>query len=238
MIDNKTLNIIIPCKNEGYNIIKTLDSIKKQLLVENINVIIADNSDDDFTFDLIIENVDNYSSIFNIKIIKGGFPSQARYNGAKICESEYILFMDADVELLSEYTLIEAISEMKYNNLNLVSAKFKTDRGYNYIYRFFDFFQFISVILNTVFAVGGFQLWKRKAYLKTGGYLPELMFAEDYWVSSKVDPSKFDILNAFVYTSARRFRNKGIYYMMKMMILSYFNRNNIEFFKKHHNYWM
>ena len=88
------------------------------------------------------------------------------------------------------------------------------------------------------FAIGGFQLWKTSAYWKTGGYDPSEIFAEDYSISSKVDRTNFKMLKSHLaYTSPRRFENKGIFYMFKLMILSYLNRNTPEFFKKHHDYW-
>jgi len=238
MIDNKLLTIVIPCKNEKLNIIQTLNSIYNQNGIHNLDIIIADNSDDDITFKLILDSVDKYSPVLNIKIIKGGFPAEARANGANLVTSKYILFLDADVELIGYSFLIKVLENIEINNKDLLSVKFKTEKKYNYIYRFFDFFQNIGIKLNSVFAVGGFQLWKLDAYNRTGGYIPELLFAEDYWLSSKVNKKDFIIDNHnYVYTSARRFKSKGIYYMAKMMILSYFNRNNIDFFKKHHNYW-
>lgn len=40
-----------------------------------------------------------------------------------------------------------------------------------------------------------------------------------------------------IFTSPRRFDNKGVFYMMKLMIKSYFNRNNKEFFSNDNTYW-
>lgn len=238
MIDNKILTVVIPCKNEGMNVIQTLKSIYHQKNVNNLDVIIADNSDDNITFKIIINYIPKFSSKLNIKIIEGGFPSEARANGAKLVESKYLLFVDADIELIEYdilYTLIFRMEKYKYN---LSTIKFITDEGYNYVYRFFDFFQKVGIYLNSCFAVGGFQLWNTKYYNKIGGYQKDLLFAEDYWLSSKVNKKNFYIeYKRAIYTSARRFKSKGIWYMVKMMILSYLNRNNMEFFKKHHNYW-
>ena len=51
------------------------------------------------------------------------------------------------------------------------------------------------------------------------------------------NPNKFYVEDKIVYTTSRRFKNKGLFYMVKMMIKSWFNRNNDEFFTKEHNYW-
>ena len=88
------------------------------------------------------------------------------------------------------------------------------------------------------FAVGGFQLWNTETYWKIGGYNPEELFAEDYSISQKVAPVDFKINRVQgTYTSGRRFENKGIMWMFRIMIKSYINRNNPEFFKHHHGYW-
>lgn len=238
MITNKDLSIIIPCKNERNNIIETLNSIYKQNNINDIDIIISDSSDDDITVPLINNKIKKYKNKLNIKIIKGGYPSEARLNGSNITTSKYILFIDADILLKNKNIIKNTFNEINNNKLDLLTISFKTDKKYNYIYNIFDIIQKVATYFNIIFAVGGFQLWNRESYLKTGGYNKDLLFAEDYWISSKVDKSKFTIYNKNkVYTSSRRFKSKGVYYMLKMLILSYINRNNIEFFKKEHNYW-
>jgi hypothetical protein len=119
-----------------------------------------------------------------------------------------------------------------------LTVPFITERGWNWVFRIFDLFQNISVKLGTPFAVGGFQYWNTQKYWELGGYKEDELFAEDYSLSSKVKPKKFWIHGSNgVFTSARRFKKKGIGYMFWIMIKSYLNRNNPEFFKKHHNYW-
>jgi hypothetical protein len=99
-------------------------------------------------------------------------------------------------------------------------------------------FQWLSSILGTPFAVGGFQLWNTKTYWSVGGYNPQELFAEDYSISQKVKSNNFKVVNIKgTYTSSRRFKNKGVLWMFKIMIKSYLNRKNPEFFKHHHNYW-
>jgi hypothetical protein len=101
-----------------------------------------------------------------------------------------------------------------------------------------DLFQRLSQLLGTPFAVGGFQLWKTETYWGVGGYNPKELFAEDYSVSQKVDPQEFKIYHIKgTYTSARRFKQKGVIWMFRIMIKSYLQRNNPDFFTHHHNYW-
>jgi hypothetical protein len=89
----------------------------------------------------------------------------------------------------------------------------------------------------TPFAVGGFMFFKTKTFRALGGFDEQATVAEDYLLSSKVKPSRFYIIKEPVYTTPRRFENKGVMYMIKLMIRSWWNRNNTEWFKQDHNYW-
>ena len=88
------------------------------------------------------------------------------------------------------------------------------------------------------FAIGGFQLFKTEIYKNTGGYNPEHVFAEDYYVSNKIHSKFFTLLNTKgVYTSSRRFRKKGLFYMITLMFKCWMNRNDESFYRKSHGYW-
>ncbi len=233
MISTK-LTVVIPCKNEGNTIYACLLAISNQVNSQDLSIIIADSSDSQESTDILAKCKSDFSNL-NIQIITGGFPAKARLNGSKLVKTEYLLFLDADVMLTDQETLTQAIIYCCANShIDLLTIPFYTDPKWNWVFRAFEFFQKIG----PTFAIGGFQLWKTSAYWRVGGYDPSEIFAEDYSISSKVNRSNFKMLrSSFAYTSPRRFENKGIFYMFRLMILSYFNRNNPEFFKKHHNYW-
>ena len=231
---NDQFTIVIPCKNEGINIYDCLGFICKQKGIGNTRVIIADSSDDKESLYWLYKAKIDFKYSLNIEIIKGGYPAKARLKGSKLVDTPYILFLDADVMLLD--------NKLFYNilgfNLDLLTVPFQTEKGWNWVFRIFDLFQNLSIKLGTPFAVGGFQYWNTQTYWNLGGYKEDELFAEDYSLSSKVKPKKFWIHKSNgVFTSARRFKKKGIGYMFWIMIKSYFNRNNPEFFKHHHNYW-
>jgi glycosyltransferase involved in cell wall biosynthesis len=233
-VNNNQFTIVIPCKNEGINIYDCLGFICKQKGIGNTRVIIADSSDDKESLHWLYKAKIDFKYSLNIEIIKGGYPAKARLKGSKLVDTPYILFLDADVMLLD--------NKLFYNilgfNLDLLTVPFQTEKGWNWVFRIFDLFQNISIKLGTPFAVGGFQYWNTQTYWELGGYKEDELFAEDYSLSSKVKPKKFWIHGSNgVFTSARRFKKKGIGYMFWIMIKSYINRNNPEFFKHHHNYW-
>ena len=230
---SKLLTIVIPCKNESKTIDKTLTLLNFQEDIEKVEVIVADSSDDETTYQLEVRNKDR----FNLKIINGGLPSKARNNGANQAKTPYILFMDADMFILDAKLLKESINQMREHNYDLLTTKVRTTNGkYNYVFRTFDLIQKISKRISP-FCLGGFMLLRADTFKKLGGFDEEAKVAEDYLLSKQIETNKFKILNNTIFTLPRRFDDKGILYMTKLMFKSYINRNNKEFFSKDNTYW-
>jgi glycosyltransferase involved in cell wall biosynthesis len=226
------LTIVIPCKNERDNIYECVSFIAKQFGIAGTKVIIADTSDEQHSLKWIYRLERELKYSLDIEIIKGGFPAKARLQGSKLVKTPYVLFLDADIMLFNKSVLGECLGYQT----DLVTVPFQTEAGFNWIFRLFDIQQRLSNLLGTPFAIGGFQLWKTEAYWKTGGYDESHLFAEDYWVSQRAESMKIHNTKG-VWTSARRFKNKGFFYMFLLSIKCYINRNNNSFFQKHHNYW-
>jgi len=226
------LTIVIPCKNEKDNIYECIAFIAKQVGFAGTRVIIADTSDEGDSLDFLYYVKRDFKYSLDIEIIEGGFPAKARLEGSKLVTTPYLLFLDADIMLQNKFVLGECLAY----HTDLVTVPFQTEKGFNWIFRLFDIQQRFSNWMGTPFAIGGFQLWKTEAYWKTGGYNETHLFAEDYWVSQKADIMKIHNTKG-VWTSARRFKNKGFFYMFLISIKCYINRNNNSFFQKHHNYW-
>ena len=228
------LTIVIPSKNESRTLYDCVYNISRQSGIEGTRIIIADVSDKEESLKWIKRIASDFKYSLNIEIIKGGFPSEGRLSGSKLVTTLYMLFLDADILLTNPNTLKEC---MEYEK-GLLTVPFYTDKPYRWVFRIFDLFQSLSKFLGTPFAVGGFQLWRTETYWSVGGYNPEELFAEDYSISQKVNTNDFKVNKIKgTYTSPRRFMNKGIFWMFGIMIKSYLNRKNPEFFKHHHNYW-
>ena len=230
---SKLLTIIIPCKNESKIIDTTLSLLNQQNNIEGVNVIVSDSSTDNTTVELELREKDK----FILQIIQGGLPSVARNNGIKYVTTPYVLFLDADMFILDFNLLTETINIMKKEKLHLLTTKVRTTTGeYNYTYKSFDVIQKIIKPI-TPFCLGGFMLFKTKIFKKLGGFDESIKVAEDYLLSKKVKSNKFKIINKHIFTSPRRFKNKGVVYMIKLMFQSFINRNNNNFFQKHNSYW-
>jgi len=231
------VTIVIPCKNEKEIILKTLDLLNYQKDIWRVKVIVCDASNDGVTKPDLINRLEMNSDYFDLYLMEGGLPSVARNNGFKLVKTPYVLFMDADVFLLDPKVLLRSILKIKKYNLDLVTVKFRSDNGrYNYVYKVFDFIQMLSK-WSTPFCLGGYMLVRSETFKVIGGFDEEIKVAEDYMFSKQIKPKKFGRINNIVYTPPRRFENKGVWYMLQLMLSSFFNKNNKDYFTSDQGYW-
>ena len=230
---SKLLTIVIPCKNEGITINQTLSLLNFQNGIDGVKVIVADSSDDGTTYHLENRNRD----YFNLDIIQGGLPSKARNKGAERATTPFILFMDADMMILDTNLLQECMDIIMNERLDLLTTKVRTTNGkYNYVFRTFDLIQGITRYI-TPFCLGGFMLIRKSTFNTLNGFDEEVKVAEDYLLSKQIKTNKFKVYRKTIFTLPRRFENKGLWYMTKLMIQSFFNRNNKGYFSNHNSYW-
>lgn len=236
---NKLVTIVIPCKNEKDIILKTLDLLNHQKNIQGVKVIVCDASNDGVTkLDLLNRlEYQHRTDMFDLHLMDGGLPAKARNNGFKIVTTPYVLFMDADVFLLDPKVLKRSVVRIHRYHLDLVTAKFRSDNGrYNYVYKVFDLIQTLSK-WSTPFCLGGYMLVRSETFKSIGGFDEEIKVAEDYMFSKQIKPKKFGRINNIVYTPPRRFENKGVMYMLRLMLSSFFNSNNKEYFTNDKGYW-
>jgi glycosyltransferase involved in cell wall biosynthesis len=231
MIKDK-LTIVIPAKNEADVIGFTLSLLNTQYGIKGTRVIVADCSDD-MTVNIVLSG--KYKNL-HLEVIDGGLPSVARNNGAKLAKTDYVLFLDADIFLTDRNTIYETLRSIKNNRFHLVTTKFRVKGFYFFIFPVFEFFRNL-IASKAPCAIGGYMLFKLSEFNKVGGFVNEDKFGEDFHLSMKINPRRFSVAPHKIYTTDRRFRNKGLWYMMKMAFLGYINRNNDNFFKDDHNYW-
>lgn len=231
------VTIVIPCKNEKDIVQKTLDLLNYQKDIWRVKVLVCDASNDGVTKIDLIDRLEMNSDIFDLYVMDGGLPSVARNNGFRFVKTPYVLFMDADVFLLDPKVLLRSIIKIKKYNLDLVTVKFRSDNGkYNYVYKVFDVIQLLSK-WSTPFCLGGYMLVRSETFKSIGGFDEEIKVAEDYMFSKQIKPKKFGRINNIVYTPPRRFENKGVWYMLQLMLSSFFNKNNKDYFTSDQGYW-
>lgn len=228
------LTVVIPCKNEKEHISLCLSSLNYQHYSNGLKVFVADCSDDNVTIDYILSEKDKQ---IDLNIIKGGLPSIGRHSGALLTKTPYILFLDADMVLTRPTFLSNILNEIIERQGSLLTCKVRTtDNSYNFLYKSFDLIQKLHKITGP-FALGGIMLFETETYFNLGGFNPDDVIAEDYNLSRKVPSDKFILSEQIIKTSPRRFKNKGVSYMVKLMLKTFFNRNNKDFYKQSHSYW-
>src|SRR5271169_2533658 len=90
------LTIVIPAKNEAKLIPRLLTSLMNQdySKMSSTRVLVADANSTDGTPEIVL----GFRDRLNVSVIRGGMPSVGRNLGAARAESEFVLFMDADIE--------------------------------------------------------------------------------------------------------------------------------------------
>lgn len=234
------LTIVIPTYNEEKYIERTILSIVKQNNVKGLRVIISDGFSTDKTRDIVMELSNIFKDIINIELIDGGKVAVGRNNGAKIVRTKYVLFLDGDSPLLDSNNLTYNTNLMNSKRLHLLTCKVKSvgkDIRTNFGFRLFNLLnKFISI--KTPFAVGGYFMTRMDRFKEYGMFDETLNNSEDYHLSKQYDPKRFYISNKKYGQDDRRFKKMGYIGMLKLIILNYIHRDDIEWFKQDVGYWI
>ena len=216
------ITIVVPSKNEENYIAHLLDNLIAQG-VGFTKIIIADCSTDKTR-----SVIDLYRPRLNIEVIDGGPVSLAKNCGAKLVNTPYILFIDADVRFFKSTVIHDAVSVMEAENLDLVGLNAKCYDGDIRAQIGFTIFNVINHVLKyfSPFAVGAFMLTRRDKFIELGGFPEQFATSEDYFLSRKYNVNKFKLLNHYFGQDSRRFRKMGYFGMTKYLIKNFLNRNN------------
>jgi len=233
-LSNK-ITIVIPCKNEEKYIHHLLDALRSQKLGDT-RIIVADCSTDN-TRQVIKEN----SAFLNVEIVDGGPVATARNRGAQLATTPYILFIDADVIFFDRYVIRDAVDELEFYNLDLVTCNIKCYDNNKRTEIGFMIFNCINHILKhfSPFAVGAFMLTRRDKFFELGGYNERFSTSEDYFLSRMYHPKKFKIIDHYFGQDSRRFKKMGYFGMGYYLIKNFINRNNKSYWDRldHNRYW-
>ena len=173
----------------------------------NTRVLVADANSTDGTPEIVL----SFRDRLKVEVIPGGMPSVGRNNGARLADTKYVLFLDADIELASDSLIRRALEAAQEKDLECLTTNILcrdgslTDRVF---YAANDFFQYLSY-LHRPFSTGMFMMFSTQKFQELGGFDERVHFAEDYRLSSRVTRRKFKIVRGGVYTTNRRFQKNG-----------------------------
>jgi len=237
MNSNPELTIVIPARNEHLLLPRLLDSIARQdyPFLRETRVLIADAASTDGTPERALE----FSGRLAVSIIPGGLPSVGRNNGARLSNSRYVLFIDADMELADPTLIRRSIEKMNRKRLHLLTTNIWCGQGSfkdNLLYLGNDIAQIGSRLMKP-FSTGMFMLFDRRRFTELGGFHEGALYAEDYLLSKQVARRRFGIVHGRVLTTNRRFRKMGHWNIVRLFLRTAVNTWNDAYFLQDHHYW-
>lgn len=238
---NNELTIVIPAKNEEKYIGNLLRSIEGQdyRLIRQTPVFVAIAP---LTNDHTEGVIKNFEGRLNIKIIEGGSVASGRNAGAIRTQSDFILFLDADVELGDPNLITRAIGVAREKKLYCVAVniwcKNKDSFPANILYGLNNIAQKMSV-LNSPYSSGMFLLISKSQFDALGGFNEKVFYAEDYYFTRQIERHRFGVVKGCIFTSDRRFKKTGyvrIFLLFLKICTASLLKNDRVFFKDRH-YW-
>lgn len=217
------LSIVVPCKNEEHYIGHLLDSLRDQVFIDGVKIIIADASTDNTR-----EVIRDLKGDLNVEIVEGGPVSVAKNNGAEIVDTPYLLFIDSDVRFFSRTVIIDTLSDLINRDLDLIGLKIKCYDNDIRATMGFMMFNIVNKIMSrwVPFAVGAYMLTRTQKFRDLGGFANRYPTSEDFFLSKMYDPKKFMLSNHCFGQDSRRFKKMGYFGMVKYLIKNFVNRNN------------
>lgn len=174
-----------------------------------------------------------------IRVIPGGLPAVGRNAGARLANSKYVLFIDADIELEDPTLLRRAMATMVRRKLQCLTTNIRCSNGSlrdHMLYLGNDVVQYFAS-WTTPFATGMFMLFEKEKFDQLGGFNEKALYAEDYLLSKQVSPRRFGIVRGSVITSNRRFQKMGHMKIVRMFLKTALNTFNEQYFLRDQEYW-
>ena len=181
----------------------------------------------------------SFDDRLNIEVIAGGLPSVGRNAGAKLALTKYVLFIDADIELMDRTLLRRAMAMMTGRNLQCLTTNIWCSNGRlrdHMLYLGNDVVQYFASWTKP-FATGMFMLFEKAKFDALGGFNEKALYAEDYLLSKQVSPRRFGIVRGSVSTTNRRFQKMGHLKIVRMFLKTALNTWNESYFLRDHEYW-
>jgi glycosyltransferase involved in cell wall biosynthesis len=198
-------------------------------------VYVADAGSTDNTPDIAL----GYCDRLLVEIIPGGLPSVGRNAGARRATTDYILFIDADMELRDPTLLRRALELAKRRKLHCVTTNIWCTQGTwrdHFLYTCNNIVQYGSILVRP-FSTGMFMLFRTDEFHCLGGFHEQALYAEDYLLTKELRNWKFGIVPGRVFTSNRRFRNMGHVHIAWLFVKTAFNTFNDDYFLRDQGYW-
>ena len=210
---NYQFSIIVACRNEISNLPTLLESIENQTFKPSEVIFVDDNSTDE-TYNFLLQYSKKNTSIKVIKNSNQGKKS-ALIQAAKIAQSEYLIFTDADCILSKNYTYLahQYISKNKPDML-LGAVNIIDEKG---IFNIIEKIEFASLqavtaysalIKNPIMCNGANLIVKRDLYIKYISYINKnIASGDDMFMLHSFKKNKKNI--EYLYNNEYIIKTKG-----------------------------
>ena len=209
------ISIIIPTLNEEKILAKTLSELKK-ITVCDYEIIVTDGKSTDKTIEIakryankVVENTSGKRQTIG----------EGRNMGAEVAQGEYLVFMDADVEIpnINNFFLKILDDFQKKKKLVAMSVYFRVFKEQATLgdKLFFNTINAVYFVMNNVLGIGAaggdFQMVKTETFKKVGGFDIRLAAGEDNELFSrlaKIGQTRIDS-GLYVLHTSRRAHSTG-----------------------------
>ena len=181
----------------------------------------------------------SFAHRLNIQVIPGGLPASGRNAGARLAQTPYLLFMDADIELPDATLLRRALHTMRDRELHCLTTNIACPQGAAADHLLFGMNNLVQHASRCVvpFATGMFMLFDKREFDRLGGFNQHALYAEDYLLSKQVARSRFAVLPGHIATSNRRLCRMGHLHIVRMFLRTAINTSNSDYFLRDQGYW-
>jgi glycosyltransferase involved in cell wall biosynthesis len=209
------LSIIVPTFNEEDFLPRLLASIARQEYTDR-EVIVADNGSRDRTRAIARSH--------GARVVAGGTPAVGRNRGAAAARGEYLMFLDADVELPDGF-LSRILHRFDEEFVDICIPWIRPIDGakaiYRTIYQFSNTFYKLMEVLQPQ-GLGVCILVTRRLHERIGGFTESRRVSEDYdYISRAAKVGRFRVFpGVHVYHSVRRYVAEGVGPLVQKQVAS------------------
>jgi len=203
-----TVSVVIPAYNEATYIDRLLEALSKQSY-KNFEVIVSDADSGDGTDKVVASFKDPLAAKLVSSPPKG--PGAGRNAGARAARGDWLLFLDADVDIDDPNFIQELVEQTSLCGWDTSSARLaargKAAKAYSNLYRYQ---RWLSHTRRPV--ASGYCIFTSTAvFKKAGGFNEKIQFGEDYeYVSRTGRGGKFGFVDTtYYYVDPRRNENEG-----------------------------
>lgn len=229
------VSVVIPCYNHEKFLKSTVESVFSSSY-PNLEVIIVDDGSTDRSLQVAMELKSRFDEIYVISQENSG-PSVARNNGIERAKGRYILPLDAD-DLISTNYIEEAVRILESNpNVKVVYAEAEKFGAVNKKWKLKSFSHYKLALDNMIYVSA---LYRKEEWLRVGGYSDsKVLCREDweFWIKVLKDGGEVEKLpfTGFYYRILPNSRRKSMTRKQKREEIELLNKKHKDFFEKHLN---